>query len=295
MNEFKKLHPLVNFLYFFAVIGFAMVFMHPICLAVSFVCAILNQALAIGRKSVKFNLLYMLPAFILAALITPTFSHEGVTILAYLPSGNPLTLESIFYGVSSSVMLITVITWFSSFNTVITSDKIIYLSGRIMPSMSLILSMCLRFVPRYKAQIKKISLARKGIGADNAQDGVIRRIKNGLSVLSAMVTWSLENAIETADSMKCRGYGLQNRSAYSNYRFTPRDFFWILWIFIFSAYVIFGKICGIIDFSYYPHIKSTPSTPLSASIFTAYFLLCITPVIIETKEALQWKALKSKI
>ena len=295
MNEFKKFHPLVNFLYFFAVIGFAMVFMHPICLAVSFVCAILNQALAIGRKSVKFNLLYMLPAFILAALITPTFSHEGVTILAYLPSGNPLTMESIFYGISSSVMLITVITWFSSFNTVITSDKIIYLSGRIMPSMSLILSMCLRFVPRYKAQIKKISLARKGIGADNAQDGVIKRIKNGLSVLSAMVTWSLENAIETADSMKCRGYGLPNRSAYSNYRFTPRDFFWILWIFIFSAYVIFGKICGIIDFSYYPYIKSAPSTPLSSSIFAAYFLLCITPVIIETKEALQWKALKSKI
>ena len=34
----------------------------------------------------------------------PAFDHEGATLLAYLPSGNPLTLESIAYGVAAAVM-----------------------------------------------------------------------------------------------------------------------------------------------------------------------------------------------
>ena len=39
-----------------------------------------------------------LPVLLLAALVNPAFNHAGVTILIYLPSGNPLTLESILYG-----------------------------------------------------------------------------------------------------------------------------------------------------------------------------------------------------
>ena len=38
-----------------------------------------------------------------------------------------------------------------------------------------------------------------------------------------MSTWSLENAIETADSMKSRGYGLPGRTAFSIFRFDRRD------------------------------------------------------------------------
>ena len=35
-----------------------------------------------------------------------------------------------------------------------------------------------------------------------------------ITILSIMVTWCLENAIETADSMKSRGCGLPGRSAF---------------------------------------------------------------------------------
>ncbi|MBE7055615.1 MAG: energy-coupling factor transporter transmembrane protein EcfT, partial [Ruminococcaceae bacterium] len=46
----------------------------------------------------------MLPALLLMALINPAFNHEGVTILYYLPGGNPLTLESVYYGFLSATM-----------------------------------------------------------------------------------------------------------------------------------------------------------------------------------------------
>ena len=35
---------------------------------------------------------------LLAAVLNPAFSHHGATVLAYFPTGNPLTLESITGG-----------------------------------------------------------------------------------------------------------------------------------------------------------------------------------------------------
>ena len=78
---------------------------------------------------------------LMMALINPAFNHEGVTIIDYLPSGNPLTLESIVYGFTSAVMIVSVICHFSCYNEIMTSDKFIYLFGKIIPAMSLIISM----------------------------------------------------------------------------------------------------------------------------------------------------------
>jgi energy-coupling factor transport system permease protein len=46
-------------------------------------------------------------------------------------------------------MLAAVISWFSCYNAVMTSDKFVYLFGRVIPALSLILSMTLRFVPKF--------------------------------------------------------------------------------------------------------------------------------------------------
>ena len=127
--------------------------------------------------------------------------------MAYLPSGNPMTLESMVYGVAAACRIVSVISWFSCYNAVMTSDKFIYLFGRIIPALSLIFSMVLRFVPKFKAQITVVSNAQKCVGRDVSNGGIIQRAKHGLTILSIMVTWALENAIETADSMKSRGYG----------------------------------------------------------------------------------------
>ena len=86
-----------------------------------------------------------------------------MTVITYLGTGNPLTLESILYGLAAAAMLVTVIGWFSCYNAVMTSDKFIYLFGRIIPSLSLLFSMVLRFVPRFKAQLKTVSAAQRCI------------------------------------------------------------------------------------------------------------------------------------
>ena len=71
--------------------------------------------------------------------------------------------------------------------------------------------------------MQTVSEAQTCIGRDTKNGSVFRRVGNAIKIFSIMVTWSLENAIETADSMRSRGYGLPGRTAFSIYRFDDRD------------------------------------------------------------------------
>lgn len=294
-GAFAGYHPTVNFLYFAFVLIASMFFMHPVCLVVSLASAFLYSTILSGRRALKFNFVYMIPMMLVAALVNPAFNHEGVTIITYLHTGNPLTLESIVYGFAASVMLVSVICWFSCYNAVMTSDKFIYLFGRVIPALSLIISMVLRFVPRFKAQIRIISNAQKCVGRDVGNGSLLQRAKNGLTILSIMVTWALENAIETADSMKSRGYGLPGRTAFSIFRFDRRDKMALAVIGGLGLYVLAGAAFGGLYWRYFPSMKGAHGGIFSVSLFIAYGALCLTPVIIEIQEDRKWRHLESNI
>lgn len=294
-DTFSSYHPIINFIYFGMVLVFTMFLMHPVSLLISLSCALMYAIYLNGRKAVGFSLRIMLPMMLIAAIINPAFNHKGVTILAYLPSGNPLTLESILYGLAAAAMLASVITWFSCYNTVMTSDKFVYLFGRIIPALSLVLSMTLRFVPKFKAQLRVVSEAQRCIGRDVSQGSLPRRMKNAIAVLSIMVTWSLENAIETADSMKSRGYGLPGRTAFSIYRFDARDKTALLWLCFCGLYIVAGWLAGGLRWQYSPVLEGEILGIFPISFQAAYLALCLTPVILDRMEDRKWKHLQSKI
>ena len=294
MNEFKTYHPIVNFVYFLFVIGFSMFFMHPVCLLISTVSAFSYYTILKGREVIK-KIPYMLFILVFMALINPAFNHEGITVLTYFPSGNPLTLESVAYGAAAATMIVSVIIWFSCYNEVMTSDKFIYLFGKILPSLSLILSMTLRFVPKFSEQLKIVTNAQKCLGRDAKGRGFIKQIKSKVTILGIMITWALENAIETADSMKARGYGLSGRSAFSIFTFDKRDLKALSCILISGIYVLIGKFSGKIGFRYFPSLKGMSADLWTATFFAAYILICICPIIIELREARRWKASELKI
>ena len=294
-DAFSTFHPIINFFYFALVIGFTMFFMHPACLLISLVGSLAYAIYLSGQKAVRFALWYMLPLMLFAAIINPAFNHEGVTILTYLPTGNPLTLESILYGLGAAAMLITVLLWFRCYTQVMTSDKFVYLFGRVIPALSLILSMTLRFVPRFTSQFRIVKEAQLCVGRNSDEGSVWKRLRVMVKIFSIMITWSLENAIETADSMKSRGYGLKGRTAFSIYRWTDRDKAALLWLSFCGLYIFAGAIAGALEFQYFPMLYRAEFTPVSASFFIVYGALCITPVIINRREDLLWKRLKSEI
>ncbi len=291
-DAFSGYHPLINFFYFGMVLIFTMFFLHPASLAVSLCGAVAYSLYLNGRQALRFQIVFLLPMAIMAALVNPAFNHEGATLICYLPTGNPLTLESILYGLASASMLAAVILWFSCYNVVMTSDKFVYLFGRVIPALSLVLSMTLRFVPKFKAQLHVVSEAQQCVGRDVSNGSLFCRIKNAVKILSILITWSLENAIETADSMKSRGYGLPGRTAFSIYRFDERDRIALCWLCFCGFFIMSGWIAGAFRWRYYPTMKGVAATPLFLSIQIVYLALCLTPVILNCWEDRKWKQKK---
>ncbi len=291
-DTFSTYHPFVNLVYFVFVIGVTIFVMHPVVLGISFFSSFIYSIKLNGKRAIKFNLIYMIPMLLIAALINPLFVHEGSTILAYFYNDNPLTLESIAYGATSALMLVSVIMWFSCYNVVMTSDKFIYLFGRVIPGLSLILSMVLRFVPRFKNQTKVISNAQKCIGRDVTNGNMINRLKHGLKIISIMVTWALENGVDTADSMNARGYGLRGRTSFSNFRFDSRDKLLTLNISILMFIIMLGIFKGYTYIRFYPTIKLVEFSIMSMIIFVSFFMVCCIPIVLDIREDLKWKYLK---
>ena len=294
-DRFAQYHPLVNFLYFTLVLVFSMVLRHPLAQGVSLLCACIYAVQAEGQRAVLFCLKWCLPVFLLIALFNPAFSHEGVTILLYLPTGNPLTLESILYGVSAGVLLVTVMVWFMNSSRVITSDKFIYLFGRVIPALSLVLSMTLRFIPKFKSQLAAVVEAQRSIGRDISQGSLLRRMKLAVSVLSIMITWALENAMDTADSMKGRGYGLPGRTAFSIYRLDDRDKSALAFLLLCAFCLVMGTAASAFSFRYYPGIRAGARTPLALSFQLVYAALCAMPILLNAFEERKWKSIHSKM
>ena len=294
-DAFLGYHPVVNLLFFASVISFSMLLTHPLAQAISLVCAILYGIVAEGRRSLLFLLKFCLPTVLVTAWINPAFNHEGVTILRYLESGNPLTLESILYGVGSGLLLVSVLLWFSAFSRVMTSDKFIYLFGRVLPSLSLILSMALRFIPRFRSQLRTVTEAQRCIGRDVSTGGPLKRLRIAVLILSIMITWSLENAIETADSMKSRGYGLKGRSAYSIYRMDERDVYALVWLGFCTLFLVAGHMLSAFGFRYFPSIRYAALDRTSLPFYAVYFGLCITPTVLTLVKERTWKTTVSRL
>lgn len=293
-DTFEGYHPAITFVYFGMMFTGSLTMTHPLAQAVSLVCALVYAVQQEGRGAVQFLLKFCLPILLLTAIINPAFSHEGVTILTYLPTGNPLTLESILYGLSAGTMLFCALLWFRNFNRVITSDKFVYLFGRILPVLSLVLSMTLRFVPKFKGQLSAVAQGQRSIGRDVSRGSLFSRTKTAITILSVTVTWALENAIETADSMKCRGYGLPGRTAFSIYHFDRRDRDMLLWLGFCGLYLLGGGMAHGFDFRYFPSIRSGSFTPISCTFYLVYLALCITPVALNIREEKLWNSTLSK-
>lgn len=294
-DAFSSYHPAVSFLYFTLVIVFSMFFTHPVCLAIALAGALAYGIYLSRKKATRFHLLYLLPLLIFTACLNPIFNHAGGTILSYLPDGNPLTLESIAYGAVAAAMLITVIAWFSCYNAVMSTDKFVYLFGRLIPAMSLIFSMTLRFIPRFREQFKTVSNAQKCIGRDLSNGSLLTKARQVTRVLSAMVTWALENTVETADSMRSRGYGLPGRTAFSIYRFAKRDMYATLFFLSTGGYIAVGACTGGLYYRYFPTMQGVFAQPYSLSLYAAYGTLCLAPVIMNIWEDSKWRALRSTI
>lgn len=287
MNTFSSYHPAALLAYFAAVLLVSMFTANPVILGLSLLGSVCFCAMLERPRIFVRGLAFYIPLFIVIAVTNPLFSHNGATPLFFL-NGNPVTLEAILYGADIAAMLVAVLYWFKCFNRIMTSEKILFLFGRLIPKLSLLLSAALRFIPLYASQMKKVYQAQKAMGL-YAGTGVADRVRGGMRVFSAVLTWSLENAVDTGDSMKARGYGLKGRSHFSLFRFTLRDGLLLGAVVGLLGVALAGLCIGDLAFSFYPRVTALRITPLALFSYSAFGLLAFLPFCMELVEGIHWK------
>lgn len=293
MKAFANYHPIVLLIYFLSVLSAAMFVWNPVIQisALSggaFFCLMLQR-----RSELAGNIGFYVPLFFMVAVTNPLFSHNGVTPLFFL-NGNPVTAEAFAYGAAIAVMVIGVLLWCKCWSEVMTSDKFLYLFGRIAPKLSLALSMALRFVPMFKRQMHRVSRAQKAMGLYSSKS-YTEKLRGAVRVFMAMISWSLENAMETSASMKARGYGIKGRTDFYLFRFFPRDAVLLAISFLLLGITLAGVAAGQSVFYYYPRVSELNCSAFAIILYTAFGILAFLPFAIEIKEALVWKYYISRI
>lgn len=290
---FEKCHPAVNFIYFATVIAGMLIFQHPIFLLISFTCAFLYSVKRNGWKAVVFNIA-LLPLIVGFALYYSSYTHFGVTVLRQNFIGNNITLESLVYGLVLGFVMAGVLIWFSCVYSVFTTDKVVYLFGRVSPHLSLFLAILLRLVPRIKKETRKIHTAQQGIGMGVNQGNIFCRFHNGIRIFSILVTWVIDSMIMTSESMRSRGSSLRGRKAFSIYRFDNRDRAYVVGIFACLTVVLMAVMLKQTDILYNPQIIMRPITAMSYLFYAGYAIFCCMPLGLELwTEYCFWKARRS--
>lgn len=292
--RFSNCHPIVNFIFYVGAIGLGMCFSHPLFLSVSILLSI--SYYWILKKNAGKYLLRMVIVFAAISLINPVFSTYGETIIFRYFQNRPYTFEALCYGFSIGAIFVTIMTWFSTYNEVMTSDKFLYCFGGLAPSVSMILTMVLRLVPSFIKKTHQITGARKCVGM-SVEDGTkSEKIEHGITIVSALTSWALEGGVVMSDSMRSRGFGCGKRTSFSIYRMKKSDIRLLILMIVLIFTIILCAVRRGMDAVYFPHTQITHLDNIWTVLgVICYFIFLSIPTALHLLEELTWRILKSKI
>ena len=288
---FSGYHPAVTLVYFLLVLLCTMCLMHPAVLGLSLLGALCLAGLCKGARVVARQMVYLLPLIGFTAFANALLVREGETVWFRLFGRFPLTVESAIYGLAAGSMLAATFLWLSSFNKIMSTDKLLFLFAGRAPHLALLLTMSLGFLPKLRRQWRQVATAQAGVGRSLHHGSLGQRFENSAAILSVMLTWSLEQAADTADSMKSRGYGLPNPSSFSRYHLEQRDIALLLFSLLCGGLIAVGWRFSGLGWSFYPRFF-VDIRQSNALLLTSYALLCAAPHFLQRKEARLWPSSK---
>lgn len=112
--------------------------------------------------------------------------------------------------------------------------------GNAVHTLSMMMTIALRFIPTLIDETDKIMNAQKARGADMESGGLLRRIKALLPILIPLLFSSVRRAYDLAEAMECRCYnGGIGRTRMKVMRFKTRDYVTLILNLILTALIIF--------------------------------------------------------
>lgn len=292
MKSFSSMHPITQAVWFTLTALCVMFSMNPIIAVVSFTGAFVLYIFRNGAKGLKTHL-WFFAMWLGIVIINPLISHNGATVFLVI-NKQPITMESAVYGAVSGTVILSVLYLFRTFSQIMTSDRLMYLCGKLSPKLSLVMSMALRYTALFTQQTRKVQQYQKATGLYK-EDNIIDTIRGGVRIFSIMLTWALEHGITTADRMTARGYGTGKRTQYAVYRFSSADTVMLILSVLFGAVTFTAQISGKMNMEFYPKLSLTEITTHGITGYILYGILVILPIVSEITENIKWKYYLSNI
>ena len=233
------------------------------------------------------QLRFVASMFLLVAVANPLINHHGVTLLGMFLN-QWITLEAIAYGITAGLSLAALILWFGCYSEVMTSEKFLYLFGKIAPASALLISMALQLVPKLNRQLTEIKESQEMLRPTRRNLG--GKLGTALRHTSTLVGWSLEGAVEQADSMKARGYGLKRRTTFHLFHFDSRDFRFLCGVLMLFGACVIARAFGHGHMEFYPRMDAIITGESGRVLYILFGVLAFLPAILEGKEAFAWRS-----
>lgn len=292
-----QIHPAVGFFYIAAVLVITMITMNPYLLAISCITSIIVMGYLKGLSELRKNIVPDISVIIFTVGIQPVFSGSGKTVLYYV-NDRAVYLEGYIYGLVIAMLLITVFNWCTVMRILMDSEKWMYLIGRLSPTLAMMITMILRFIPLMRQRYRVIHEGQVGMGRYNnlyskkknvlyAFMGFIEKIRHRIKEISILISWSLENSIETSDSMESRGYGLKGRTSYHRYILKKTDMIQMILIAGAFAYVLVPVLLRQFMAYYLPRVYIESVSVWHVIVMVVYIVLAVFPVVFYKKSDIE--------
>lgn len=292
-----QIHPAVGFFYIAAVLVITMITMNPYLLAISCITSIIVMGYLKGLSELRKNIVPDISVIIFTVGIQPVFSGSGKTVLYYV-NDRAVYLEGYIYGLVIAMLLITVFNWCTVMRILMDSEKWMYLIGRLSPTLAMMITMILRFIPLMRQRYRVIHEGQVGMGRYNnlyskkknvlyAFMGFIEKIGHRIKEISILISWSLENSIETSDSMESRGYGLKGRTSYHRYILKKTDIIQMILIAGAFAYVLVPVLLRQFMAYYLPRVYIESVSVWHVIVMVVYIVLAVFPVVFYKKSDIE--------
>lgn len=249
---------------------------HPAVVAALLACVLVAGAAAhVGRDVVR-AVVFVLPIAVLATLVNPFVTREGLTVFLRLgevpPFGNvDLTVEALVYGGLVGLRLVTVVAAFALFTMAVDPDEVLRLFRRVSFRSALAASLAVRLIP---------VLARDGRRFADAQrcrpqppEGTRGRV----AVLRAVSTGALDRALDVAATLEIRGYATAGRAQGRRLTrpWSRHDLAFVASAALLVALTIAARATGFADFDPYPEL----AVGLGAQELAAMALLAVLVLV----------------
>ena len=180
------------------------------------------------------NLKVILPILIFTMLLNLLYTSDGAVLIEFW------VIKVTTGGISRSIFMslrVTLLIFVSAILTYTTSpndltdaiDRLLsplkYIGlGRAVHTMSMMMTIALRFIPTLIEETNKILNAQKARGAGLESGGLVKKVKALLPILIPLLISSVRRAYELAEAMECRCYnGGKGRKRMKRLRLSFRD------------------------------------------------------------------------